>query len=157
MKMPPDLESLKKSPELLKKEINELECNMSIDNARLLEVRAVCNKIRDLQGSIKTAYDTYQSPSLIDVRRSTGQEADPVTKAFHELENLYNSLCECYEMLDRFENDLQKEIKDPELRAIIRARYIMGDSWKKCTKRIMNLNNSEAAKYRVYRYLDTKK
>ena len=25
MKMPPDLESLKKSPELLKKEINELE------------------------------------------------------------------------------------------------------------------------------------
>ena len=92
MKMPPDLESLKKSPELLKKEINELECNMSIDNARLLEVRAVCNKIRDLQGSIKTAYDTYQSPSLIDVRRSTGQEADPVTKHFTSLK-IYIILC----------------------------------------------------------------
>ena len=46
------------------------------------------------------------------------------------------------------------ELDDHELRAIIRAHYLLGDSWSRCTQRILNYEFSDTAKMRVYRYFD---
>lgn len=51
-----------------------------------------------------------------------------------------------------FIEDCINELQDHELRAIIRAHYLLGDSWPRCTQRILNYESGDAAKKRVYRY-----
>lgn len=80
------------------------------------------------------------------------QKSDPVIKALNRLENLNDQLCECLDFMIQFEDDLT-EIDDHEIRAMIRSHFILGDSWKRCTKRVLGYNNSDSAKHRVYRYM----
>jgi len=47
-------------------------------------------------------------------------------------------------------------VEDHELRAIIRAHYLLGDSWARCTQRILNYEYSDTAKMRVYRFFNRK-
>ena len=34
----------------------------------------------------------------------------------------------------------------------VEGHYLLGDSWARCSQRILNYRFSEAAKFRVYRY-----
>lgn len=119
----------------------------------LEQIRKVYKTFRELNEEIKAAYNTYRSPVFSDMPRirKTAGERDPVLRALDKIEKLREKQAKLIPAILDFENRLD-QIGDHEIRAIIRSHYINGDSWRACTKRILNISGSDCAKHRVYRY-----
>ena len=78
----------------------------------------------------------------------TAQAVSRILKLQEKAEALTQQLAQELEDIEAWLDGLE----DHELRAIIRAHYLLGDSWSRCTQRILNYEFSDTAKKRVYRY-----
>ena len=120
---------------------------------RLRAFRGIQKEIDEIQREIDTLYYPITSPRSSESHSTT--PSDPTASAVHRIIKLEEivevrkqKLAEELEAIEEWLNDLN----DHELRAIIRAHYLLGDSWARCTQRILNYEFSDTAKKRVYRY-----
>ena len=125
---------------------------------RLRAFRGIQKEIDEIQREIDTLYYPITSPKSSESHSTT--PSDPTAAAVHRIIKLEEivevrkqKLAEELEAIEEWLNDLN----DHELRAIIRAHYLLGDSWARCTQRILNYEFSDTAKKRVYRYFGLSK
>lgn len=122
---------------------------------RLQAFRGLQKNIDEIMKELDALYYPITSPRLINV--SGTLPGDPTARAVEKILRLRELLQERTQIiakeLDAIETWIET-LDDPELAAIIRAHYLLGDSWERCTQRILNRSFSEAAKYRVYRYFE---
>lgn len=121
---------------------------------RLRQFRGIQKEVIELQREIDTLYFPISSPNGKQGLGSstpgdpTAQAVSRILKLQDRAEQLTVTLSQELEAIEAWLDELD----DHELRAIIRAHYLLGDTWKRCTQRILNYEYSESAKYRVYRY-----
>ena len=126
--------------------------DMTLD--RLRQFRGIQKEVVEIQREIDTLYFPISSPNGHTGMGSstpgdpTSQAVSRILKLQDKAEALTQQLAEELEAIEQW----LEELDDHELRAIIRAHYLLGDSWARCTQRILNYEYSESAKYRVYRY-----
>lgn len=131
---------------------------MTID--RLRQFRGMQKEIDEIQREIDMLYFPISSPNG---RSGTGYSSVPGNPTERSVMLILKKQKEMEDLRDRLASELMvieewiESLEDHELRAIIRAHYLLGDSWKRCTQRIMNYEYSDSAKQRVYRYFGIKK
>lgn len=120
---------------------------------RLRAFRGLRKNKDEIMKELDALYYPITSPKFGVV--SGMQPGDPTARAVDKIlllqERLRKKTEAIAEELEAIEEWIDT-LEDPELAAIIRAHYLLGDSWERCTQRILNYSFSEAAKYRVYRY-----
>ena len=120
---------------------------------RLRAFRGIKKEIDETQREIDTLYYPITSPRSSESHSTT--PSDPTASAVNRIMKLEEIVeirrIRLAEEREEIENWLN-ELPDHELRAIIRAHYLLGDSWARCTQRILNYEFSDTAKKRVYRY-----
>ena len=120
---------------------------------RLRAFRGIKKEIDEIQREIDTLYYPITSPRSSESHSTT--PSDPTASAVNRIMKLEEIVeirrIRLAEELEEIENWLN-DLPDHELRAIIRAHYLLGDSWARCTQRILNYEFSDTAKKRVYRY-----
>ena len=121
---------------------------------RLRQFRGIQKEVIELQREIDTLYFPISSPNGKQSMGSstpgdpTAQAVSRILKLQEKAEALTAQLADELEAIESWLDGLE----DHELRAIIRAHYLLGDSWSRCTQRILNYEFSDTAKKRVYRY-----
>ena len=113
--------------------------------------------MEQIQREIDLLYYPVRSPRSGEGRSQT--PSDPTAAAVAKIMRLEERLCRLREELaDQLEEIEQwlETLDDHELRAIIRAHYLLGDSWARCTQRVMSYEFSDSAKHRVYRFFGLK-
>ena len=127
---------------------------MEMTIERLRQFRGIQKEVIELQREIDTLYFPISSPNG-HTSIGSSMPGNPTERAVNRIiqlqekaEALTQQLAEELEAIESWLDELD----DHELRAIIRAHYLLGDTWKRCTQRILNYEYSESAKYRVYRY-----
>ena len=123
---------------------------------RLRQFRGIQKEVIELQREIDTLYFPISSPNGHQGLGSS-MPGNPTERAVNRIiqlqekaEALTQQLAEELEAIEQWLDELE----DHELRAIIRAHYLLGDSWSRCTQRILNYEFSDTAKMRVYRYFN---
>ena len=127
---------------------------MEMTIERLRQFRGIQKEVIELQREIDTLYFPISSPNGHQSMGSS-MPGNPTERAVNRIiqlqekaEQLTATLAEELEAIESWLDELE----DHELRAIIRAHYLLGDSWSRCTQRILNYEFSDTAKKRVYRY-----
>ena len=121
---------------------------------RLRQFRGIQKEVIEIQREIDTLYFPISSPNGHQSMGSstpgdpTAQAVSRILKLQERAEQLTVTLADELEAIESWLDELD----DHELRAIIRAHYLLGDSWSRCTQRILNYEFSDTAKKRVYRY-----
>lgn len=120
---------------------------------RLRAFRGIQKEHDEIRREIDLLYYPISSPRSSESHGTspgdpTAAAVAKIMKLQSRLEVLNDQLAKELEYIENWVADL----KDHELRAIIRAHYLMGDSWARCTQRILNYEFGDAAKKRVYRY-----
>ena len=127
---------------------------MEMTIERLRQFRGIQKEVIELQREIDTLYFPISSPNgkqglgPSNPGDPTAQAVSRILKLQDRAEALTQQLAEELEDIEVWLDGLE----DHELRAIIRAHYLLGDSWSRCTQRILNYEFSDTAKKRVYRY-----
>lgn len=126
---------------------------MTID--RLRAYRGIQKEKDEIMREIDLLYYPISSPRFSESHGT--QPGDPTAAAVAKImareERLNELTRELAEELDYIEQWLET-LDDHELRAIIRAHYLMGDSWARCTQRILSYEFSDTAKKRVYKFFN---
>lgn len=128
---------------------------MTIEQLR--SFRGIQREMEQIQREIDLLYYPVRSPRSGEGRSQT--PSDPTAAAVAKIMRLEERLCRLREELaDQLEEIEQwlESLDDHELRAIIRAHYLLGDSWARCTQRVMSYEFSDSAKHRVYRFFGLK-
>lgn len=122
---------------------------------RLRNVRGIQKELVEIQRELDTLYFPISSPNGRTGESHGTTPGDPtaaaVSRIMHLEEELRSRRDTLAEELEAVETWLA-ELPDREVCAIIRAHYLLGDSWARCTQRILTYENSDTAKLRVYRY-----
>lgn len=130
---------------------------MEMTIERLRAFRGIQKEKEEIIREIDMLYYPISSPRFTESHGT--QPGDPtaaaITKIMRREERLKELTQELADELEYIEKWLET-LDDHELRAIIRAHYLMGDSWARCTQRILNYEYSDSAKHRVYRYFGLK-
>ena len=122
---------------------------------RLRAFRGIQKEHDEIRREIDLLYYPISSPRSSESHGTS--PGDPTAAAVAKIMKLQGRL---EHLNDKLANELAyiedwvADLPDHELRAIIRAHYLLGDSWSKCTQRILNYEYSDAAKKRVYRYFN---
>ena len=126
---------------------------MDMTIERLRAFRGIQIEIEEIDREISLLYYPIASPRSSETHGTT--PGDPTARAVsiimkkqEDIEVLRARLAQELQDIEEWIDTLD----DHELRAIIRAHYLLGDSWARCCPRILNYRFSEAAKFRVYRY-----
>lgn len=126
---------------------------MTID--RLRAYRGIQKEKDEIMREIDLLYYPISSPRFSESHGT--QPGDPTAAAVAKImareERLNELTRELADELDYIEQWLET-LDDHELRAIIRAHYLMGDSWARCTQRILSYEFSDTAKKRVYKFFN---
>lgn len=125
---------------------------------KLKAFRGIQKEMDEIKREIDTLYFPVSSPRSSESHSTS--PGDPTASAVHRIMRLEERLTVLTERLaDELEEieDWLETLNDHELRAIIRAHYLLGDSWARCTQRILNYEFSDTAKDRVYRFFGLKK
>ena len=127
---------------------------MEMTIERLRQFRGIQKEVIELQREIDTLYFPISSPN--------GHQSMGASMPGNPTERAVNRIIQLQEKAEQLTVTLSQELEaieawldeldDHELRAIIRAHYLLGDSWSRCTQRILNYEFSDTAKKRVYRY-----
>ena len=127
---------------------------MEMTIERLRQFRGIQKEVIELQREIDTLYFPISSPNG-HTSMGSSMPGNPTERAVNRIiqlqekaEALTQQLAEELEAIEAWLDGLE----DHELRAIIRAHYLLGDSWSRCTQRILNYEFSDTAKKRVYRF-----
>ena len=123
---------------------------------RLRQFRGIQKEVIELQREIDTLYFPISSPNG-HTSMGSSTPGDPTERAVNRIIQLQEKAEALTQQLAEELEDIEAwldELDDHELRAIIRAHYLLGDSWSRCTQRILNYEFSDTAKMRVYRYFD---
>jgi len=122
---------------------------------RLRAVRGTQKELDEIQREIDLLYFPISSPNGRTSESFGTTPGDPTASAVDRILKLEQRVIERRDALaaelEEIEQWLQ-DLPDRELCAIIRAHYLLGDSWARCTQRILTYENSDTAKMRVYRY-----
>lgn len=126
---------------------------MDMTIERLRAFRGIQIEIEEIDREISLLYYPIASPRSSETHGTT--PGDPTARAVsiimkkqEDIEVLRARLAQELQDIE----DWIDTLDDHELRAIIRAHYLLGDSWARCSQSILNYRFSEAAKFRVYRY-----
>lgn len=132
---------------------------MDMTIERLRGFRGIQKEITELQREIDLLYYPISSPNGKPNTGGSTTPGDPTARAVEKIqvrqskvEALTVRLADELEAIESWIDTLD----DHELRAIIRAHYLLGDSWARCTQRILNYEMSDTAKMRVYRFFNKK-
>lgn len=124
---------------------------------RLRAFRGIQKEIEEIKREINTLYYPISSPRSSESHSTA--PGDPTASAVHRIMRLEERMADKTQALaDELEaiEEWLDTLQDHELRAIIRAHYLLGDSWARCTQRILNYEFSDSAKHRVYRFFGLK-
>lgn len=127
---------------------------MEMTIERLRQFRGIQKEVIEIQREIDTLYFPISSPNG---KQGLGSSTpgDPTAQAVSRILKLQEKAEALTQQLAQELEDIEAwldELDDHELRAIIRAHYLLGDSWSRCTQRILNYEFSDTAKKRVYRF-----
>lgn len=128
---------------------------MEMTIERLRAYRGIQKEKDEIMREIDLLYYPISSPRFSESHGT--QPGDPTAAAVAKImareERLNELTRELADELDYIEQWLET-LDDHELRAIIRAHYLMGDSWARCTQRILSYEFSDTAKKRVYKFFN---
>jgi hypothetical protein len=127
---------------------------MEMTIERLRQFRGIQKEVIEIQREIDTLYFPISSPNGHQSMGSS-MPGNPTERAVNRIIQLQEKAEALTQQLAQELEDIETwldELEDHELRAIIRAHYLLGDSWSRCTQRILNYEFSDTAKKRVYRY-----
>lgn len=128
---------------------------MEMTIERLRAYRGIQKEKDEIMREIDLLYYPISSPRFSESHGT--QPGDPTAAAIAKImareERLNELTRELADELDYIEQWLET-LDDHELRAIIRAHYLMGDSWARCTQRILSYEFSDTAKKRVYKFFN---
>ena len=122
---------------------------------RLRQFRGIQKEVVEMQREIVTLYYPISSPNGRTEPGYSSTPGDPTAQAYHKIERQKEKLEHKTQLLAQELEDIEEwldQLDDHELRAIIRAHYLLGDPWKRCTQRILCYEFTDSAKFRVYRY-----
>lgn len=127
--------------------------------ARLEALRGLRAEIRMIQREIEELYTPITCPNGREVLGAPGtRDSDPTADAVGRILTLQGRLQERQEELAEELEAIEAWIDgldDVEARAIIRAHYLLGDSWAVCTQRLMPWSMGlDSAKTKIYRLLE---
>ena len=128
---------------------------MTIEQLR--SFRGIQKEMEQIQREIDLLYYPIRSPRSGEGHSQT--PSDPTAAAVAKIMSLEGKLAQTREELAQQLEEIEEwldSLEDHELRAIIRAHYLLGDSWARCTQRILNYEFSDSAKHRVYRFFGLK-
>lgn len=135
--------------------MNQKENRGEMTLERLRNVRGIQKELVEIQRELDTLYFPISSPNGRTGEGYSNTPGDPTAAAVSRIMRLEDKL---RTERDRLAGELEEieawlvDLPDRELCAIIRAHYLLGDSWARCTQRILTYENSDTAKLRVYRY-----
>jgi len=128
---------------------------MEMTLERLKAFGGIQKEVDEIQRELDSLYFPITSPNGRTGEGYNSTPGDPTASAFNQIQRQE-------EKLARYQSTLAAELEaieewlqglpDHELCAIIRAHYLLGDTWERCTRRILSYENSDTAKMRVYRY-----
>ena len=127
---------------------------MEMTIERLRQFRGIQKEVIEIQREIDTLYFPISSPNG-HTGMGSSTPGNPTERAVNRIIQLQEKVEALTQQLAQELEDIETwldELEDHELRAIIRAHYLLGDSWSRCTQRILNYEFSDTAKKRVYRY-----
>jgi hypothetical protein len=128
---------------------------MEMTLERLRAFRGIQKEVEEIQREIDLLYFPITSPNGRTGEGYSSTPGDPTASAVKQIMRQESKLerhrQHLAEELEAIETWLET-LPDRELCAIIRAHYLLGDSWARCTQRILTYENSDTAKMRVYRY-----
>ena len=127
---------------------------MEMTIERLRQFRGIQKEVIELQREIDTLYFPISSPNG-HTSMGSSMPGNPTERAVNRIIQLQEKAEALTQQLAQELEDIEAwldGLDDHELRAIIRAHYLLGDSWSRCTQRILNYEFSDTAKKRVYRY-----
>ena len=127
---------------------------MEMTIERLRQFRGIQKEVIEIQREIDTLYFPISSPNGHQSMGSS-MPGNPTERAVNRIIQLQEKAEALTQQLAQELEDIETwldELDDHELRAIIRAHYLLGDSWSRCTQRILNYEFSDTAKKRVYRF-----
>jgi hypothetical protein len=122
---------------------------------RLKAFEGIQKEVDEIQRELDLLYFPITSPNGRAGEGYNSTPGDPTASAVQRIMRLEGKLIR---RRDRLANELEaienwlETLPDHELCAIIRAHYLLGDSWERCTQRILSYDNSDTAKLRVYRF-----
>ena len=128
---------------------------MTMTLERLRQFRGIQKEVVELQREIDMLYFPISSPNAQGIASQTpGNPTERAVSRILALQDKAEALtAQLADELEAIESWLLT-VEDHELRAIIRAHYLLGDSWARCTQRILSYEYSDTAKMRVYRYFN---
>ena len=129
---------------------------MEMTIERLRQFRGIQKEVIEVQREIDTLYFPISSPNG-HTSMGSSMPGNPTERAVSRILALQDKAealtAQLADELEAIEAWLLT-VENHELRAIIRAHYLLGDSWARCTQRILSYEYSDTAKMRVYRYFN---
>lgn len=125
---------------------------------RLEEISDVCRRIQEIDEQIQAAYNTYKSPQFSGIRTRNNKTADPVARAFDQLQLLDMKKAACLDKWIAFEKELC-QIPEPDIQAIIRWRFLIPTKdgcrmkWNEVNRKVYGYPDHFYARKRFERYI----
>lgn len=121
---------------------------------KLKQYAAMQSEKKQIEDQIDALYRSISSPRLGESLGSTELGNPTERTAFRiieEKERLEQLSIELWQMTKEIE-DWLLSLDDHEIRAVVRAHYINGKTWRQTAKEVMGYFDSDAAKKKIYRY-----
>ncbi|MCR5449828.1 MAG: hypothetical protein K6F23_10560 [Solobacterium sp.] len=124
----------------------------------LLNFRAELRRVEQLEFTLFSLYDTRHSVSQVTTSHKNGRTSDPVVDAFYKIEivsmELEKAIEDWLNDAEEIENWLPERVPDPEVQAIIRFHFLLGENWKNTNKKVYGCFDYNYSRQRFYRYME---
>lgn len=128
----------------------------------LEKYRGISSNIKAIQDEIESLYSPIASPNgKTDNTGFSGTPGNPTEQAVFRIlklkERIADSVTQQSELLEVIEDWIKEiELDEPEIAAIARYHYILGNNWKQTNLKVYGYPDYYRARKKIFRYFEKK-